>query len=112
MEHLMLLSPCGLCITQRVFVILCGLACLVSAIHNSGPKGERLYSFVAASMFVFGGHFAGRQIWLQHLPEDQVPACGLGLTYIYDNFPFLETLNFLLKERWQLCEGPIVFSRP
>ena len=29
MEHVMLLSPCGLCITQRVFFILCGLVCLV-----------------------------------------------------------------------------------
>jgi disulfide bond formation protein DsbB len=97
MEHVMLLSPCGLCITQRVFVILCGLVCLASAIHNPAPKGQRLYAFLAASMCVFGSYFAGRQIWLQHLPEDQVPACGPGLTYIYDNFPFLETLNFLLK---------------
>ena len=28
MEHVMLLQPCGLCITQRVFVILTGLVCL------------------------------------------------------------------------------------
>ncbi len=97
MEHVMLLSPCGLCITQRVFVILCGFVCLISAIHNPGSSGQRLYAFAAASMCVFGSYFAGRQIWLQHLPEDQVPACGPGLTYIYDNFPFMETLNFLLK---------------
>lgn len=97
MEHVMLLSPCGLCITQRVFVILCGFVCLISSIHNPGHQGQKLYAFTAASMCVFGSYFAGRQIWLQHLPEDQVPACGPGLTYIYDNFPFIETLNFLLK---------------
>ncbi len=97
MEHVMLLSPCGLCITQRVFVILCGLTCLASAIHNPGPQGQKLYAFAGASMCIFGSYFAGRQIWLQHLPEDQVPACGPGLTYIYENFPFMETLNFLLK---------------
>ncbi|MFT6092978.1 MAG: disulfide bond formation protein DsbB [Pseudohongiellaceae bacterium] len=97
MEHVMLLSPCGLCITQRVFVILCGVVCLISAIHNPASHGQKLYAFLAAAMCVFGSYFAGRQIWLQHLPEDQVPACGPGLTYIYDNFPFLETLNFLLK---------------
>ncbi|MED6333036.1 MAG: disulfide bond formation protein B, partial [Pseudomonadota bacterium] len=45
----------------------------------------------------FGSYFAIRQIWLQNLPEDQVPACGPGLTYIYENFPFIELLNFLLK---------------
>ncbi len=97
MEHSMFLSPCGLCISQRVFVILCGLSCLLSAVHNPSPYGQKLYAFAAASMCVIGSYFAGRQIWLQHLPEDQVPACGPGLTYIYDNFPFMETLSFLLK---------------
>lgn len=96
MEHVMLLSPCGLCITQRVFVIFCGFTCLISAVHNPGPHGQKLYAFAAASMCIFGMYFAGRQIWLQHLPEDQVPACGPGLTYIFDNFPFMETLSFLL----------------
>ncbi len=98
MEHVMLLSPCGLCITQRVFVILCGLTCLAAAIHNpASVKGQKIYALVAAAMPVIGSYFAGRQIWLQHLPEDQVPACGPGLSYIYENFPFIETLNFLLK---------------
>lgn len=97
MEHVMLLQPCGLCITQRVFVILCGLTCLASAIHNPEPHGQRLYAFGGAAMCVFGSYFAGRQIWLTYLPEDQVPACGPGLTYIYENFPILETLSFLLK---------------
>lgn len=97
MEHVMLLSPCGLCITQRVFIILCGFVCLAAAIHNPAPKGQKLYAFLAAAMTVFGSYFAIRQIWLQHLPEDQVPACGPGLSYIYENFPFIETLNFLLK---------------
>ena len=97
MEHVMLLSPCGLCITQRVFVILCGFTCLAGAIHNPSGIWQKYYAFGAASMCVFGSYFAGRQIWLQHLPEDQVPACGPGLTYIYENFPFMETLSFLLK---------------
>lgn len=97
MEHVMLLSPCGLCITQRVFVILCGLTCLASAIHNPSVQGQKLYAFGGASMCVIGSYFAGRQIWLQHLPEDQVPACGPGLSYLYENFPFIEVLNFLLK---------------
>jgi disulfide bond formation protein DsbB len=96
MEHVMLLSPCGLCISQRVFVIFCGLTCLVSAIHNPAGHGQKIYAFVAASMTIIGSYFSIRQIWLQNLPEDQVPACGPGLTYIYENFPFLETLNFLL----------------
>ena len=97
MEHVMLLSPCGLCITQRVFFILCGFVCLVSALHDPEATTQRLYSLIAASMCVFGSYFSIRQIWLQNLPEEEVPACGPGLTYIMDNFPFIEMLNFLLK---------------
>ena len=109
MEHVMLLAPCGLCITQRIFVVLCGLVCLAAAIHNPGGRTrdtaqgqgamrvQRVYALTAAAMCVLGSYFAARQIWLQHLPEDQVPACGPGLTYIYQNFPFVEVLDFLLK---------------
>jgi disulfide bond formation protein DsbB len=96
LEHVMLFSPCGLCITQRVFFILCGLVCLASAIHNSAADGQKIYAFAAAAMCIFGSYFAGRQIWLQHLPEDLVPACGPGFTYIRDNFPFIQLLDFLL----------------
>ena len=97
MEHVMMLQPCGLCITQRVFVILVGLVCLAAAIHNPASSGRRNYSLLAASLCVAGGYFAARQIWLQHLPEDEVPACGPGLSYIMDNFPLMDTLSFLLK---------------
>ena len=97
MEHVMLLSPCGLCITQRVFFILCGFVCLVSALHDPETSTQRLYSLIAASMCVLGSYFSIRQIWLQNLTEEEVPACGPGLTYIMDNFPFIEMLNFLLK---------------
>ena len=96
MEYVLLLSPCGLCISQRVLVIFCGFVCLIAAIHNPSATTRATYGYVAAAMCVFGSYFAGKQIWLQHLPEDQVPACGPGLSYIYENFPLIEALNFLL----------------
>jgi protein dithiol:quinone oxidoreductase len=97
MEHVMLLQPCGLCITQRVFVVLTGLVCLAAVIHNPGKQGTRHYALTAAAMCVAGSYFAIRQIWLTYLPEDQVPACGPGFSYIRDNFPLSDLLNFLLK---------------
>lgn len=97
MEHVMLLQPCGLCITQRVFVVLAGLVCLAAAIHNPGATGRRNYGLVAAAMCVTGSYFAIRQIWLTYLPEDQVPACGPGFNYVLNNFPLMDTLSFLLK---------------
>ena len=45
-----------------------------------------------AQRVVIAGHIdtvpvAGRQVWLQHLPPDQVPACGPGLDYMLDVMP-------------------------
>ena len=97
MQYVMFLPPCGLCISQRIFIILCGVTCLAGAIHNPSPKGQRIYAGVAAAMTVFGSYFAGRQIWLQHLPEEQIPACGPGLNYLLQNFPLVDALNFLLQ---------------
>ena len=39
---------------------------------------------------------AGRQVWLQHLPPEQVPACGPSLEYMLESFPFSETLKRLV----------------
>lgn len=96
MEHVMLLEPCGLCITQRIFVVLAGLVCLAAAIHNPSTKARRNYALVAAAMCVAGSYFAIKQIWLTYLPEDQVPACGPGFSYVLNNFPLMDTLSFLL----------------
>ncbi|MEX1199094.1 MAG: disulfide bond formation protein B [Pseudohongiellaceae bacterium] len=97
MEYVMLLQPCGLCITQRVFVILAGLSCLASAIHNPGPTGRARYAWGGAAMCVAGSYFAIRQIWLTYLPADEVPACGPGFSYMVENFPLMETMAFLLQ---------------
>lgn len=97
MEHVLLLEPCGLCITQRVFVVAAGLVCLAAAIHNPGVRGRRNYALGAAAMCVAGSYFAIRQIWLTYLPEDQVPACGPGFSYMVENFPLMDTLSFLLQ---------------
>lgn len=97
MEHVMLLEPCGLCITQRIFVVAAGLVCLAAAIHNPSAATRRNYALVAAALCIAGSYFAIQQIWLTYLPEDQVPACGPGFSYVLNNFPLMDTLNFLLK---------------
>src|SRR5690606_23123497 len=39
-----------------------------------------------------GVSIAGRHIWLQSLPADQVPACGPGLEYMLNAFPLQDVL--------------------
>ena len=55
-------------------------------------------SAVFLSLCAIGGiSTAGRQVWLQHLPPEQVPECGLGLQYWLENEPVFKTLSLLFK---------------
>ena len=40
---------------------------------------------------------AGRHVWLEHLPKDQVPSCGPGLDFILDSFPLTKALPLIFK---------------
>src|SRR5690606_33271432 len=90
MEHVMFLEPCPLCITQRIFFMMAGLTALVAFIHNPAALGRTVYGLLSAAFSLAGGGFAIRQIWLQGLPKDQVPACGPSLSYMIEEFPFSE----------------------
>ena len=97
MEHVLKMIPCSLCITQRAFVILVGLFALAAFIHNPAGVGKRVYPGLGILSAILGACFAGRQLWLQSLPADQVPACGPGLAYIIEEFPLMEALQLLLQ---------------
>ena len=97
MQYGMHLEPCALCITQRIFVISVGLVGLVAWIHNPCGRGRWAYTGIGVLAAGLGSATAGRQLWLQSLPPDQVPTCGPGLSYILDNFPLRDALALLLK---------------
>ena len=94
-EHLGL-APCPLCVTQRGFMILTGLFALLAALHNPGVIGRRLYAGLCVLAAGGGTAVAGRHVWLQHLPEDQVPACGPSLDYLLDTLPLTEALSIIM----------------
>jgi len=91
------LDPCPLCVFQRLVFIWMGAFALLAAIHNPGRTGLRIYAWLAASGAVLGAAIAGRHIWLQSLPADEVPECGPGLNYMLDNFPLTEVLASVLR---------------
>lgn len=91
------LHPCPLCITQRIFVMLVGLFALVAFIHNPRPTPGRIYAGLGMAAAAIGGIVAGRHLYLQNLPADQVPACGPGLEYMFNTFPFTEAVAVLFR---------------
>lgn len=96
-EKVLYLDPCPLCITQRLFYVGIGLFALIGILFFSRQPIQRLAATFMALSAVGGIITAGRQVWLQHLPKDQVPECGPGLQYWLENEPWLSTLALLFK---------------
>ena len=94
-EHKLMLMPCPLCVFQRMAVILLGILLLVVAVHNPRSWGRRVYAALIFLATAFGVTVAGRHVWLQSLPADQVPSCGPGFDYIIDSFPLAEALKVI-----------------
>lgn len=88
------LNPCPLCMTQRVFYVLTAAIAVIAAIHN---RAVRVYSGLALLSALGGAAIAVRQVWLQHLPPNEVPACGPSLQYMLQTLPFSDVLTNLLK---------------
>lgn len=104
MQYGLKLEPCPLCIFQRLFVIALGTVALLGALHNPVLTGRRVYAALIALLALGGGAVAARQVWLQHLPADQVPECGPGLDYLLETFPLRETLRLVLRGSGECAE--------
>lgn len=91
------LEPCPLCWLQRFAFMGVGLVSLVAFLHNPAGFGNRVYGFFLALTAGAGLGVAGRQLWLQSLPADQVPACGPSVEYMLDVLPWFEVLTTALK---------------
>lgn len=97
LQHGVGLEPCPLCVFQRVGLMGMGLFALIAAIHN--PQAlwlRRVYAGLAGLSILWSTAVAARHVWLQHLPPEDVPACGPGLDYWLDVFPMKEVIQKVL----------------
>jgi disulfide bond formation protein DsbB len=90
-------EPCPLCISQRIAILLTGIVFLIAAVHNPGRTGVKAYSIFGALAALAGASISTRHVWLQHLPPEEVPECGPGLEYVFENFPLSETIKLMLS---------------
>ena len=89
-------DPCPLCILQRwafAFIAFCGLILLIPNLYLFINK---VIFFIASLLALSGTIIAGRQIYLQHLPSDQVPTCAPPMDFLMDTLPFMELIQTIL----------------
>jgi disulfide bond formation protein DsbB len=91
------LEPCPLCISQRIGILLTGVVFLIAGLHDPGRAGVKVYAVLGTLAALGGGAVSVRHVWLQHLPPEEVPECGPGLEYVFNNFPLTETLKLMLS---------------
>jgi len=68
----------------------------VAFLHAPGPGGIRNYSIIGGLVALMGASVSARHVWIQHLPADEVPACGPGLSYMFQYFPLSDTLKAMV----------------
>lgn len=94
LQRYMGFSPCPLCIFQRIGLMVMGGFALIAAIFDPKSKIVRLLLWLGSLAGIgWAAVVAGRHIWLQHLPADQVPSCGPGLDYWLDTLPMQQVLK-------------------
>jgi disulfide bond formation protein DsbB len=104
LEYMQGQDPCPLCLVQRGFYYGILIVLGAGALHRPGRAGAIAYSIGALLAAAGGIATAARHVWLQHLPPDQVPACGPDLFFMLDNLPLGRTLQLLLRGSGQCAE--------
>ncbi len=97
-QNYLQLDPCPLCIFQRIGLWVMGIFAFLALIINPKKFAIRILLWLSAMVGAVWGLFvAGRHVWLQHLPADEVPACGPGLNYWVETLPILQVFQEVLK---------------
>lgn len=97
-------DPCPLCMVQRVIFIAIMASFILATLHHPKKTGEWIYAGLIGLFSLLGMGVASRHIWLQHLPKDQVPACGPGLDYMLETLPMASVLKEVLHGSGECAE--------
>lgn len=108
-QHFLDLAPCPLCVFQRFAVIGLGIVFLLAFLHHPKAWGRFVYAALGLIVGIAGMIVAGRHVWLQNLPPEEVPACGPGFDYLFDNFPFAEAMKAVFSGSGECAEIDWIF---
>ena len=98
------LEPCPLCMFQRGALFGVAAFCLLGLLFKPGKIFAKVIAFGVTLFSALGLLIAGRQVWLQHLPADQVPECGPDLAFMLDVFPLSQVISTVFQGSGQCAE--------
>lgn len=88
------LRPCPLCTFQRGAFVLLAAAFLLGAMHAPRQRWVRCgYVLASVALAALGMAIAGRHVWIQQLPPQEVPPCGPDLGYMLQSWPLADTVR-------------------
>lgn len=91
------LEPCPMCVFQRIAILCLGIVFAIAATHDPHAGGARVYGVLLGLVAAIGASISARHVYLQNLPEDQIPACGPDLGMMLEMFPVSETIIMVLR---------------
>jgi disulfide bond formation protein DsbB len=91
-QFILHLEPCPLCIFQRLGVLAIAGVFTIAAAHDPVGWGRRVYAALLGLAALATIGVAARQLYIQSLPPDSVPACGASLDFMLKVFPLTDVL--------------------
>jgi disulfide bond formation protein DsbB len=112
LQYVKELEPCPMCWFQRGALLLMALVFLIGAIVNTETRGAKRLAFATSLTGGLGIFLAARHLYIQSLPADQLPSCGMGITYMLDSLPFLEVFGRALKGSVECNKIDLILGLP
>lgn len=103
-QYVEYLDPCPLCLVQRLVILIIGVLFLITFIYPPQAILRKVFTVLIVLVSLTGCAISARHIWLQNLPADEVPACGLGLQYMLENFPIGSVIKDLFSGSGECAE--------
>jgi len=97
LEYEYMVSPCPMCMLQRIVFWVLGGVFLLGAIFNFKSLLRYLYSIAIIILSGIGFAIAARQFWLQYFAPPQTVSCSASLERLIDLYPFLDALKMALS---------------
>ena len=112
LQYVRMLEPCPMCWFQRVALVFLGLVFLLGAVMSPGKPGARLIAWLALVSGGSGALLAARHLYIQSMPADALPSCGMGITYMLESLPFMDVFARALKGSVECNKIDLILGLP